>query len=203
MGDFDDLGPRSDRGLELIDDVLLRWRWQLDGDLLHHDAVAPDPLVPGGQHPAVILIGDDHLVAGLEVEAENHRLIGLGGVPDNRHLLGIAAEALRQIAPDTLDPGLEGLPHVDDRELIRKTEIPDHLLEHMGRRRAAAAVVEIHHGAVAVERPLNLSPVVLVVSASHGGTHIRLQGPADRISPHHGQSRGPRHRSHKTPATRH
>ena len=33
----------------------------------------PHPLLPGGQHPAVVLVGDQHLIARLEIAAEDQR----------------------------------------------------------------------------------------------------------------------------------
>ena len=60
---------------KLLDDVGGRGRRHLEGDLLDHDPVAARALVPGGDHPRVVLVGDDHLVAALEVEAEDHDLV--------------------------------------------------------------------------------------------------------------------------------
>jgi hypothetical protein len=44
------------------------------------DLVAPRALVPGGEHAAVILLGGEHLVARLEVEAVLGNLQRLAGI---------------------------------------------------------------------------------------------------------------------------
>ena len=50
-----------------------------------------------------------------------------------------------------------------DGQLVREAQVADHLLEHVRRRRAAAAVVQVDHRAVEVERALDLAPVRLVL----------------------------------------
>ncbi len=191
MGDLDDLGARSDRRLELVDQILLGGRRNLERDLLQDDALPAHPLPPGGQHTPVILVADDDLVAGLEVQPQNHDFVGFRSVPGDRHLLGIAAEILGQVAPHALDAWLEHPPHVIDRELIAELEVPDHLVEHVGRRRRAAAVVEVDHGAIDVESPLDFRPVRLVVRQGVRGTGSgdlgRPHHPADGVIPEHGE----------------
>ncbi len=163
VGNLDDPGAGSHRSLEPVHDLLLVLRRNGERNLVEHDAIPADALLPGGDHSPVVLVGDHHLIALLEVETENHDLVGLGGVAGDGHFLGIAAELAGQVAAHALHPGLEHPPHMVDRQLIGKPEIPDHLLEHVGRRGAAAAVVEIDQGAVVVERPLDFAPVVLVI----------------------------------------
>src|SRR6185503_5790758 len=175
VGNLDDASPRGHRLLEAIDDVLRRGRWELEGNLLQDHSIAPDPLVPAGEHPGVVLIGDDYLVPRLEIETEDHDLIGFGGIPGDSHFLGVAAELPGQIPPDTFDPGLQGLPHVDYRELVAEPEVPDHLVQDVGGAGAASPVVEVDHGAVGIEGALDLDPEVLVV---------RPPGPGSGQVPH-------------------
>ncbi len=161
--DFDDAGARRDRRAELLDDVVVRRRRHLERDLLEDDPVAPYPLLPCSDHPTVVLVRDDHLVAALEVEPENHGLVGLRRVAHDRHLLGIAAEHARQVAPRRFDLRLEHRPHVVDRDLVRELEVPDHHVENMRRRWTHAAVVQVHQRPVVVKRHLDLRPVRLVI----------------------------------------
>ena len=69
----------------------------------------------------IVLVGDDHLVAALQVDAEDQDLEALGGVAGDRDLLGVAAELVGQVAADALDPGLEDAPHVVGRHLVART----------------------------------------------------------------------------------
>jgi hypothetical protein len=68
--------------------------------------------------------------------------LACGGVAGDGHLLRVAAEVARQIAPDALDPGLQHGPHVVDRELVAEPEVPDHGIEHVVGV-GTAAVVEL------------------------------------------------------------
>ena len=113
VGELDDAGPRRDGAADLVDEVVGRGERHLEGDALDHDALAAGALVPGGEHPAVVLVGDDHLVAALQVDAEDQGLHPLGGVARDGELLGVAAELVGQVAADVLDPGLEDAPHVE------------------------------------------------------------------------------------------
>src|SRR5690606_26362861 len=79
------------------------------------------------------------------------------------HLLGVAAERVREPAADALDVRLEDLPHVVDGGLIRDVEIALERLVHDAGARADAAVVQVDDGAIEGERLLDLAPVVLVV----------------------------------------
>ncbi len=70
-----------------------------------------------------------------------------------------------------------------DRELVAEPEVPDHLLEHVGRGGAASAVVEVDHRAVGVEGALDLDPEVLVVRGAALGPPDRgRKGPDTRRS---------------------
>ncbi len=100
VGDLDDARARRDGGRELVHDVLLRRRGHIELDRLHHDAVAARALAPGREHAPIVLVGDDDLVAPLQVEAEDHRLVGLGGVAGDRQFLRVAAELRREADAD-------------------------------------------------------------------------------------------------------
>ena len=91
----------------------------------------------------------------------------LACVAGDCHLFRVAAELVGEITPHTLDPWLENTPHVLDRQLIREPEVSNHRLQHVTGSRTAAAVVEIDHRAIGVERALDLCPVRFVVSHRH------------------------------------
>ena len=109
-----------------------------------------------------------------------------------------------QLAPDALDPRLQRLPHVDDRQLVGEPEVPDHLLQHVGRGGAAAAVVEVDHRAVAVEGPLDLGPVVLVVRLTGAGPRgCECPHSADRFGSEGREQRGAGDGGEEGPAALH
>ena len=143
------------------------------------DPVASLALAPRRLHARVVLRRDDDLVAALEVEPQNHRLVRLRRVARDRHLLGVAAEVARELATHALDARLEHAPHVLHRQLVREAEVADHLLENVRRRRAAAAVVEIDHRAIEIERALDLRPVGFVL-----GDGLRPRQSAERVAAH-------------------
>jgi len=142
------------------------------------EADATGPLVPGGHHPAVILIGGQDLVAGLEVDPGDQGLHPLGGVPGDRHLLRIAAELAGQVAADRLDAGLQDVPHVMGRRGVGEPEVAGLRLHHDGRRGADAAVVEVDEAPVGVEGATDLGPVILVA-----GDLARRPRAGDRAGP--------------------
>ncbi len=133
-----------------------------EADLLDDDALAPGALRPGRDHARIVLVRLDDLVAGLQVDAEDQVLERLGRVARDRHLLGVAAELGRELAPAGLDARLEDRPHLVDGDLVGEAHVADHLVEHVGGRRAAAAVVQVDQRAVDLERLLDRRPVALV-----------------------------------------
>src|SRR2546427_7997637 len=82
-----------------------------EADLLQHDAFAALSLVPRREHPRVVLIGGQHLVAPLQRDAELDDLERLARVARDRHLLRVAAEARREAAAHRLELRLQHLPH--------------------------------------------------------------------------------------------
>ena len=166
--DLDHARRRRDRRRDLIDVRLHALDRRLDLHPLEHDAVAALALLPRVLHARIVLRREDHFVAALEIEPEDHRLVRLGRVARDRHLFRIAAEVLREIAAHRLDARLEHAPHVFRRQLVRESEISNHLLEHVRRRGTAAAVVQIDHRAIEIERALDLAPVRLVLGHRGG-----------------------------------
>ncbi len=180
MGDLDHAGPGRHGRAEAGDHVVGRGVGAAQRDLPDDDPVAAGPLVPGGLHPAVVLVADHDLVAGLEVDPGDQGLHPLGGVPGDRQLLGVAAELAGQLAADRLDPGFEQVPHVVRRGDVGEPEVADHRLQDGRRRGGDAAVVEVDQGPVGVEGPADLGPVILVAGDGVGGPAPGDLGPADQ-----------------------
>ncbi len=97
-----------------------------------------------------------------------------------------------EVAAHGLDARLEHAPHVLHRQLVREAQVADHLLEHVRRRGRAAAVVEIDHRAVEVERALDLAPVRLVLGGGGRRTAARPLVGTPKVpkcvGPHGGQA---------------
>ena len=110
--DLDDLSPRGDRRPELLDEIAVRRRWDLERDLLEDDPLAPLALLPRRYHPRVVLIGDHHFVAALEIQPEDHDLVRFRRVAGDRHFLRVAPELAGEVTPNTFHPRLEHAPHV-------------------------------------------------------------------------------------------
>src|SRR3989442_11956995 len=87
-----------------------------------------------------------------------------------RSLFGIAAKVRGQSAAHRLDLGLDPRPHRNRGRLIRDGEIALECGVHNARRGCDAAVVQVDHAAIDVERRLDLTPEVLVLSDIGGAT---------------------------------
>ena len=164
---------------------------RLDLYRLENDSVATLTLRPRVPHARIVLRRVDDLVTRLEIDAEDHRLVRFGCVARDRHLFRIASKILGETHPNRFDARLEHAPHVLDGQLVREFEISNHLLEHVCRRGTAAAVVQIDHRAIEVERTLDLTPVVLIRGDAGGGARAgntgRLPQAADGAGIENGQ----------------
>ena len=102
-GDVDDVAHVDQAGLrrdlvgEQPDHDLVVLDRDRQPELLEHDLVPPLALLPGGDHPRIIVGRGQDLVARLEVEAELTDLQPLRGVADDRDLLAVAAEVAREL----------------------------------------------------------------------------------------------------------
>ena len=84
-----------------------------DGDPPQHDSLAAGTLAERVEHARVILVGREHLVAGLKVQAELADLQALRGVACKGDLVGGDVPVTRQLLADTLAARLEDLPQRD------------------------------------------------------------------------------------------
>jgi hypothetical protein len=166
------LGARGDRAFEQAEQRLARGRHR-EIDLLDHDLLAPRALIPRRQHAAVVLLGGQHLVAGLEVEAVLRDLQRLARIAGDRHLFRIAAELGGEAPPHHLDVPLDQAAVVD-RRLVRVIEVALVGLVHHGRARAAVAVVQVDQRPIERERVLDVAPIAFV------GSHIVGRAVAER-----------------------
>ncbi len=165
---------------------------ELDG--LDDDALAPRALFPRRDHARVVLRRVDDLVAGLQLDAGDQVLERFGGVARDRHFLGVAAELGGELAAARFDAGLEDHPHLVDGDFVREAQVPDHLLEDVRRRGAAAAVVEVDQRPVHVEGPGDPGPVRFVGGElrgfSSGGRLAGLGQTREGIGPEGGERGG-------------
>ena len=184
VADVDHLRARRDGGFEAPRQIVQGRRRDGERDLLQHDPVALHPLLPGVEHAAVVLVGREDFVAGREVDPELRDLQRLAGVAGDRELLGIAAGAGGELAPDRFPVRLEHLPHVVHRRLVRDVQVALVGLVDDARARRDAAVVQVDDAAIEREPELDLAPERLVAGDVLG---IAIAGAIDR-------GPGPRHR---------
>ncbi len=190
-----------------LDEVPRRGERHLEGDALDHHAFAADALVPRGEHPGVVLVGDDHLVATLQVDSQDQGLHPLRGVSGNGELFRVAAELTGQVAADALDARLQDVPHMQSRHLVGEAQVADHLVEHVAGTGSDPAVVEVDPGPVDIESPLDLRPVVFLSSEFVRRSLSRVfagpRGPRDRIAAEHGRGHSPGQANHEVTSTFH
>ena len=84
---------RSNRLIEIVGG-----RRHRESEARDLDAVPPHPLIPRGEHPRIVLLGRDDLVAGLQVDAVLRDLERLARVARDREFLGIAPDLRGQHA---------------------------------------------------------------------------------------------------------
>ena len=65
-----DLRPGGDISGEDIDNLLRPLELEGNGDLLENYPVTTRPLLPGGQHARIVLIGRQNLISRFEVESK-------------------------------------------------------------------------------------------------------------------------------------
>ena len=125
------------------------------------DFVAPFALVPRGQHPGIILLGADDLVAGSQIDAHLRNLKRLTRVARDGNLLRICAKFGGKPPPRSFDI------FFDQRTVIRGRLIgPIHVslarfVNDCGGG-TLIAVIEIDERAIQRKGELNLTPVCLV-----------------------------------------
>jgi hypothetical protein len=157
----------------LIQVVLRRRHGEIDaGDL---DAFAARPLIPGREHAAVVLLGGQHLVAGLEVDAVLRDLEGFARIPRERELLLVAAELGREPPARRLLVLFE-LAAMVHRRLVAEIEVALQRVVNDGGAGTAVAVVQIDQRAIEREGGLDVAPVELVLRDVLGRSAGDLRG---------------------------
>ena len=162
VADQDQLGLGRHRAFDAVIEIVRAHHRHREGHRHQLDAVAPLPLAEGHQHARIILVGGQDLVAGLEVDAVLHDLVGLAGVAGDRHFLGVAARHLGQVLAHPLDLGIEHIDHGLDRAHVGIGEIAAHRVLHRDRRGTDIAIVEIDDVAIDGEGVADIGPVILV-----------------------------------------
>ena len=88
-------GARTDGGDQQIDKLFRAFGRQRNGHLAHGNPVARLLLQPGAASAGVFLIGNQHLIAGFQVQAAGHRAHRLGGVVHEGQFVFLTAEKIR------------------------------------------------------------------------------------------------------------
>ena len=181
MTEVQDLGRRSHGPNQSIGQIGERLRRDRERDLGELDSIPADALLPGIEHPAVVLVGRQHFVSGPEIEAELSDLQRFARVSRDRQLLRVASKLPSQAPADCFDVGLQDLPHVVHGRLVRDVEVAlEGFVDDPGAR-ATAAVIEVDDRPVEGESLLDLAPIVLVVRQRRPLPCPRRPGPRLRV----------------------
>src|ERR1700679_456155 len=86
VADVDDLGLRRNGIFKYFHQIIHAGRRHGERELLKLDSVTALALLPGGDHAAVILIGGDHFIAGLQMHTELDNLVRFPAIAGNAHL---------------------------------------------------------------------------------------------------------------------
>src|SRR6185437_2822840 len=113
-----------------------------------YDPVAALSLLPGRDHPGIILVRRYDFVSGFQIETELHDLERLARIARDRNLLGIAAERLREPPPARFDSRVENTPHVVSGIHILHFEITNLRIHHDPRSRRYTPVVQVDQRAI-------------------------------------------------------
>ena len=158
----DQFGLRRDVAFKEGDDLIRVLGGDRNRELAQHNPLAPLALEESSNHPGIVLIGGQHLVARSQIETELANLQAFRGVARQGDLFGITAE----LAPETLahrfSLRLENLPHTVGWCGVGIIQVPLHRLLDPSGGRAHPAVVEVNQAAVHGERLAHLKPEVFV-----------------------------------------
>jgi hypothetical protein len=168
------------RGGECLDNLVFALAGHRQRERHQLDAFAGFALPEGVEHPRIVLIGRQHLIARLEVDAELADLQRLRTVPRDRDLLRVHSPCPRQPRPHRLTARRHQCPqHVGRGQRVRFIKMPLHGLLHHSGRRADAPVVQVDHAAVHREGLLRENPEVLIIRPAPVGTRL-AKFPDDR-----------------------
>ena len=140
-------------------------------DLLHHDAVALGAQVPRVLASGMLLIGHQHFVAGLQIDAVGDVAVGLGGISEEGDLVAVAADERRQriaklvpggVSPDGIVLGI-GLV-----QLLARLVAFKHGAQHGRGARAYGAVIEVDFVGGNQELLAQFAPVGVFVLVEQG-----------------------------------
>ena len=95
---------RRDRACERVDVVLRAWMRIRRRNLLHGEAEALRLLLPRRVVARVVVGGDDHFVAGFQIDAVRHEVVRLARVARDHDLFRRHAQELREQLPRVLAP---------------------------------------------------------------------------------------------------
>jgi len=114
------------RGVMAFSNMSARYCWSEaapEVNLGQLDAVAAHPLLPRREHARVVLVGGQHLVARLEVEAELAICSDSLALRVMANSSGSQPNSRASSRRHALDVRLQDLPHVVDGRLVRDVEV--------------------------------------------------------------------------------
>ena len=161
---------RRHRRREGLDDLVRFLHRRRHRHFLHHHAVALLPDVPPRPAPRVLLVGDQHLVARLQVEPVGHEVHRHRRVHREADLVEIAVDEVRELLAQPLLGAVSGqllglvravVPQ--HQALLDVAQVLGHRVHHHPRRRAQGAGIEERGALGDEELPAQVVPVGLAV----------------------------------------
>ena len=96
MAEEQDFGARGDVGVEEIQHLCRIDDWPGQRELLHYDAVALGAQIPRVLASGMLLIGHEHLIAGLQIDAVGNVVVCFRGISKQRDFVAVAADECGQ-----------------------------------------------------------------------------------------------------------
>ena len=114
------------------------------------------------EHARIVLVGGQHFVAALQVDAVLRILQRFAGVARDGDLFGVAAGGLRQAAAHLLHLVFQNADHGVVRPHVGVFQVAPHRILYRARRGADVAVVEVDDVAIHAEGGADLAPEIFV-----------------------------------------
>ena len=113
-------------------------------DAANHHAASARQVLPADHAAAVLVIGRQHFVARLEVEAAGYVVHALGRVARQRDFVQFGPNELRSLGPHRFHLIAEAAPSIGQRIALQLGEVRGLGVGHHAGRRANTAAVEMH-----------------------------------------------------------
>src|SRR5271168_499923 len=159
---MDDACPRRDSLFEQLHQISRFFYRYGEVQLFEHNLFPALALLPGSDHPWIVLAGRQDLVTRCKIKPKLRDLQRFARIPRDRNTLRIGIPQARKSSPYVLDLGFQVAPHTIARSLIAIAYRFDLSFQHRRRRWRNSAIVEVKNLWIVPVRVADALPVVLV-----------------------------------------